>query len=134
MSLSREASEEKKPKNSLTLSTRWALSNHSTVVLLDVQELNIGRWQATAVPELDEKLRKQCLHLLYKICKDRKMLPASYILQQGSLYASATHIRGGFADVGTGDYLGHRVAIKHLKLWAKDAPDKVFKVLGSSPI
>ena len=66
------------------------------------------------------------------MCKDSKMLPTSYILQQESLRVSALCSYGGFADVGTGDYLGCCVAIKHLRFWAKDSSDKVFKVFGSS--
>ena len=85
------------------------------------------------VPELDEKLRKQCLHLLYKMCKDLKMLPNSYILQQGSLSVGATRSHGGFAYVSTGDYLGHRVAIKRLRFRAGDLPNRVFKVLEPPP-
>ena len=81
------------------------------------------------VPELDEELRKQCLHLLYKMCKDCKTLPTSYIVQKGALSVGDLHYSGGFADVGTGDYMGRRVAIKHLRFCTKDGPDGVFKVL-----
>ena len=90
--------------------------------------------QATAVPELDEELRKQCLHLLYKMSKDCKLLPTSYTLPQGSLSVGDVHRCGGFADVSTGDYLGRRVAVKCLRFWAKGGPDGVYKVLESSPI
>ena len=65
------------------------------------------------------------------MCKDSKVLPTSYILQHGSLRVGGIYSYGGFADVGTGDYLGCCVAIKHLRFWAKDSPDRVFKVLES---
>ena len=84
--------------------------------------------QATAVPELDEELRKQCLHLLYKMCKDCKMLPASYGLQQGSLSVDDICYSGGFADVSAGRYLRRRVAVKRLRFWTKNGPDGFFKV------
>ena len=90
--------------------------------------------QATKVPELDEELRKQCLHLLYKVCKDCKTLPASYTLQEGSLSVGDIHFYGGFADVSIGDYLRRRVAVKCLRFWTKDGPEGVFKVLQSSLI
>ena len=67
------------------------------------------------------------------MCKDSKALPASYTLRQGPLRVGAIRSYGGFADVSTGDYLGHSVAIKRLRLWAEDVPNKVFKVLVPSP-
>ena len=39
------------------------------------------------------------------------------------------HRSGGFADVSQGEYLGRQVAVKQLRLWAKDEVDKIFKVL-----
>ena len=56
------------------------------------------------------------------------MLPASYILQQELIRVGNVHSFGGFADVGEGEYLGRRVAIKHLRIATKDAPKNVFKV------
>ena len=73
------------------------------------------------------------MHLLYKLCKDCKKLPTSYTLQQGSLSVGAIRSYGGFADVNIGDYLGSRVAIKRLRFWAEDVPNRVFKVLESLP-
>ena len=84
--------------------------------------------QVITLPELDEKLRKQCLHLLYKICKAREMLPTSYVLQQEFTCISGVHYYGGFADVSEGEYLGCRVAIKHLRIGTKDPSNKIFKV------
>ena len=84
------------------------------------------------MPELNEKLRKQCLHLLYKICKDREILPVSYLLQQDLIHADTLHRRGGFADVSEGDYMGRRVAIKDLRFGTKDGSNKIFKVPNSS--
>jgi len=83
--------------------------------------------QVIALPELDERLRKQCLHLLSKICKACEMLPASYILQQEPTRVDNIRCYGGFADVSEGEYLGRRVAIKSLRFGTKD---KIFKVLG----
>ena len=84
--------------------------------------------QAIVLPELDEKLRKQCLHLLYKICKACGMLPASYILRQEFIRVGNVQYYGGFADVIEGQYLGRRVAIKHLRIGTKVASDRIFKV------
>ena len=80
------------------------------------------------MPELDGDLRKQCLHLLYKLCKACELLPASYILQREPIRVGSAHCYGGFADVGEGEYLGRRVAIKYLRFGTKDAFDDIFKV------
>jgi hypothetical protein len=81
--------------------------------------------QALSLPELNGNLRKQCLHLLYKLCKASELLPASYVLQQEPRPVNSIHCYGGFADVSEGEYLGHRVAIKRLRFGTKDA---IFKV------
>jgi len=97
-----------------------------TVVLVPGVERGM---QVIALPELDERLRRQCFHLLYKICKACEMLPGSYLLQQGSITVGKIRRCGGFADVSEGVYLGHRVAIKHLRFGTEDTFNKVFKVL-----
>ena len=84
--------------------------------------------QAITLPDLDEKLRRQCLHLLYKVCKSCEMLPASYTLQQESICAGKIRSYGGFADVSEGEYLERRVAIKHLRFGTKDTFNNIFKV------
>ena len=84
--------------------------------------------QVLTFPYLDGNLQKQCLHLLYKLCKTCELLPASYVLQQELLRIGDVHCYGGFADVGEGEYLGRRVAIKHLRFGTKDAFNKIFKV------
>jgi hypothetical protein len=85
--------------------------------------------QALALPELDGNPRKQCLHLLYKVCKGCQLLPTSYILQREPVHVGDIHRFGRFADVGEGEYLGRRVAIKYLRFGTKDALNKIFKVL-----
>ena len=60
------------------------------------------------------------------------MLPASYLLRQESIRVGNVRHYGGFADVSEGEYLGHRVAIKHLRIGTKDASNKIFKVLKFS--
>jgi len=104
---------------------------HSIVTHLDTRKTE-HEIQVIALPELDQKLRKQCLHLLYKMCKACETLPASYVLQQESLCVGNLHCYGGFADVSEGEYLGRRVAIKHLRIARKDASNKIFKVLNFS--
>jgi len=89
--------------------------------------------QVVTLPELDERLRKQCLHLLYKICKTCRVLPTSYTLQQEPTFVGKIHCYGGFADISEGEYMGRRVAIKHLRFGTKDGFDKIFKVLKSYP-
>lgn len=84
------------------------------------------------LPELDRNLWKQCLHLLYKLCKACELLPTSHVLQQEFIHVGDIRCYGGFADVNEGDYLGRRVAIKHLRFRTKDAFDKIFKVPESS--
>ena len=79
--------------------------------------------------ELDGDLRKQCLHLLYKLCKTCGLLPVTYVLQQEPARVGNYLCCGGFADVSEGEYLGRRVAIKALRFGAKGAFDNIFKVL-----
>jgi len=86
--------------------------------------------QALTLPELDEDLRKQCLHLLYKLCKACELLPATYALREELIRVSNVHCSGGYADVSRGEYLGRHVAIKQLRSWAKDEFDEIFKVRG----
>ena len=83
------------------------------------------------MPELDEELRKQYLHLLYKMCKGCKMLPTSCTLQPWSLSVDGVCYRGRFADVSTGYYLGCRVAVKCLRFGTRGRTDQVFEVLES---
>ena len=87
------------------------------------------RIQALTLPDMDGDLRKQCLHLLHKPRKACELLPASYIVQQELIGVGDAHRYGGFADVGEGQYLGRRVAIKHLRFGTGDASNRIFKVL-----
>ena len=80
------------------------------------------------LPELEVKLRRQCLHLLYKICKACETLPTSYVLQQELISTGKIRCCGGFADVSEGEYLGRRMAIKHLRFRTEDTFSKIFKV------
>ena len=89
--------------------------------------------QALTSLELDGNLRTQCLHLLYKVCKTCELLPASYLLREELISIGNIHCYGGFADISEGKYLGHRVAIKHLRFGAKDAFNKIFKVPKFEP-
>jgi len=84
--------------------------------------------QALTSPELNGNLRKQCLHLLYKICRTCELLPASYVLRKELICVGDIHSYGGFADVSEGEYLGRRVAIKNLRFGTRDAIDNIFKV------
>ena len=85
--------------------------------------------QGLALKELDGDLRRQCLHLLYKVCKACELLPTSYVLQQELIRIGSVRCCGGFADISEGEYLGRRVAIKNLRFGTRDAFDKIFKVL-----
>jgi len=84
--------------------------------------------QALTLPELNGNLRKQCLHLLYKVCKTCELLPASYVLQKELMCLGDIRSYGGFADVSEGEYLGRRVAIKNLRFGTRDPLDNIFKV------
>ena len=84
--------------------------------------------QTLTLSELDGNLRRQCLHLLYKICKACELLPTSYVLQQELIYVGNALRYGGFADVAEGTYLGCHVAIKHLRFGTRDAFNNLFKV------
>ena len=84
--------------------------------------------QVLTLPELDANLRKQCLHLLYKVCKTSELLPASYILRQELICIGNIRRYGGFADVSDGKYLERRVAIKCLRFGTEDASNKIFRV------
>jgi hypothetical protein len=93
--------------------------------------LSLGRQtQVLALSCLDDKLRQRCLRLLSKICKARRIVPASYILQQELIRVGRVYCRGGFADVCDGEYLGSSVAIKRLRM--EGDSDRVFKVLAAS--
>ena len=92
--------------------------------------LRVGRQtQVLALPCLDDKLRQRCLRLLSKICKARKIVPTSYILQQEPVRVGRACHHGGFADVSNGEYLGDLVAIKRLKMGGDS--DRIFKVLAA---
>ena len=89
--------------------------------------------QALTMPELDGNLQRQCLHLLYKVCKTSELLPASYILREELIRVGNIRRYGGFAEVIEGEYLGNRVAIKHLRFGTEEAFNKIFKVLKLQP-
>jgi len=84
--------------------------------------------QFIALPHLDERISRRSSQLLYKICKARGVLPASYIVQPEHIHVGEFGWRGGFADVSKGEYLGRSVAIKHLRIGTKDEFDSIFKV------
>lgn len=84
--------------------------------------------QAAESPELDERLQKQCSHLLSKMCETCEMLPTSLILQQELIRVGIVRCYGGFADVSEGVYMGRPVAIKRLRFGTKEASNKIFKV------
>ena len=81
--------------------------------------------QALKLPKLEGNLRKQCLHLFYKVCKASELLPTSYVLRQEPICIGNICCYGGFADFSEGEYLGRRVAIKHLRFGTGEAFDKI---------
>ena len=88
------------------------------------------RWmQALTLPELEGnlRLRKQCLHLLYKVCKACELLPTSYLLRQELIRVVSFRCHGGFEEVSEGEYLGRRIAIKNLNFKANNASNEIFK-------
>jgi len=89
--------------------------------------------QVLALPHLDEKLFRRCSRLLYKVCKARGILPASYAVQPELIHVGEFGWGGGFADVGKGEYQGRPAAIKQLRIRArtKDEINNAFKVCGS---
>ena len=125
---SREAFGARKLKDSSTSLIGYVTLGRGVMILLGPGGTYHGT-QVIALPELDEKLRKQCLHLLYKICKTCEMLPATYLLQQDFICVGNVRYCGGFADVSEGEYLGCRVAVKHLRIGTQDLSNKIFKVL-----
>jgi len=84
-------------------------------------------------PNLDQKPFRRCSRLLYKICKARGILPASYVMNPELTYVGELGWHGGSADVSKGEHKGRPVAIKHLRIGAKDEFDKIFKVSGCAP-
>ena len=87
----------------------------------------------TASPHLDQKPFRRCSRLLYKICKARGILPTSYVVGSELTYVGELGWHGGFADVSKGEHQGRSVAIKDLRIGAKDEFDKVFKVSSCAP-
>jgi len=84
--------------------------------------------QFLALPHLDERVFRRCSRLLYKICKARRILPSSYVVRPDFTQVGEFGWGGGFADVSKGEHRGRPVAIKHLRIGAKDEFDKIFKV------
>ena len=76
---------------------------------------------------LKDKLLQRCLRLLSKICEAHRIVPSSYILQEGLIHIRRVWRHGGSADVWDGEYLGCPVAVKRLKV-NEFNPDSVFKV------
>ena len=60
------------------------------------------------------------------------MLPASCVVQPRHIHVGEFGWRGGFADVGKGEYRGRTVAVKHLRTGTGDDFEKVFKVSNRS--
>ena len=60
--------------------------------------------------------------------QDRKIIPASYVLQKELIHIGKVRYHGVFAKVSDGEYLGCAVAIKRLKM--KGDSDRIFKVLA----
>jgi len=76
---------------------------------------------------LDDKLRQRSLLLLSKICKARRIIPTSYILQQELIRVGRVFHHGGSTEVSGGEYSGSPVAIKRLKVNEGDS-DRAFEV------
>lgn len=76
---------------------------------------------------LDNKFRQRSVLLLSKICKAHSIMPTSYLLRLEFIRVERSRYHGGFADVYSGKYLGLPVAIKHLRMNARDS-DRTFKV------
>ena len=72
--------------------------------------------------------RKKCLSVLCKICGRQALLPKSlqiplcYDRSKNPLY------RGGYADVWMGEYQGHEVAVKVLRVYSASNLDKIISV------
>ena len=75
---------------------------------------------------LDGQHWQRSLRLIRKISKARTIIPTSYTLQAEYIHAGEVRYYGGSADVSEGEYQGHTVAIKHLRM--KGDPDGTFKV------
>ena len=82
--------------------------------------------QVLARSLLKDKLLQRCLRLLSKICKAHRIMPSSYILQEGLIHVRRVYRDGGSANVWDGEYLGRPVAVKCLKV-NESNPDNVFK-------
>ena len=83
--------------------------------------------QVLARSLLKDKLLQRCLRLLSKICKAHRIMPSSYILQDGLIHVRRVYRHGGSANVWDGEYLGRPVAVKCLKVNEINS-DSVFKV------
>lgn len=64
-----------------------------------------------------------------KICKARRIIPASYVLRWELIRVGTIRHHGGFADVSNGEYPNFKfsVAVKRLKTNEGDS-DRIFKV------
>ena len=91
-----------------------------------------SRAQVLACSCLDGKSWQRCLRLLSKVCKARRVLPTSFLLQREPVHVGGAYFHGGFADVSDGKYMGSPVAIKRLKISYADH-NKIFKVQTFKP-
>ena len=89
--------------------------------------------QVLARSLLKDKLLQRCLRLLSKICEAHRIVPSSYILQEGLVHVRRVWRGGRSADVWDGEYLGRPVAVKSLKVNELNS-DSVFKVSWINPV
>lgn len=77
---------------------------------------------------IDDKFRQRSLLLIYKICKDRSIIPTGYVLQE-EILVGPVYYHTMFADVSKGVYSGSPVAVKRLRVY-KESHNNLFKVFS----
>ncbi|OCH89035.1 kinase-like protein [Obba rivulosa] len=76
--------------------------------------------------EVSDKLRRQCLDALRKLCGRNRILPKSFVLPVDTVRQTSDEpvAYGGFADVYQGQFGGSEVALKVLRIH-KDATNNI---------
>ena len=78
-------------------------------------------------------LRNDCLKLLYRACATHTLLPTSLQIELEDSLTGVPECRGGSGEVHKCEYRGQQVAVKVLKVYAKDDLRKVAHVSRWNP-
>jgi hypothetical protein len=84
--------------------------------------------QALDLPNLPSGLWRKCLSALCKICGRKALLPTSLQIPLCYDRSDTPLYQGGYADVWKGEYQGHSVAVKVLRVYSTSDFGKITRV------